>query len=325
MPGNGATRAPQMPRLRVMKADPDSPSASSRRRERSATLALDYQAPLAWPQLLAFLGGRGAAGVEAVQDGRYLRTVRHGDACGWLAVSASEGEGPLRVELSASLRPAVEPIRARLRALLDLDAQPGVIALLLSKDARLAASLAIAPGLRVPGAFDGFELTLRAILGQQVTVRAATTLFGRFAAKFGEPIATPHAVLTHLSPDAGRIAEASLQTLIDLGLTQRRAQTIRDVAQACAEGSLHLEAGHEAEAMLLRFRDIAGIGDWTANYVAMRALRMADAFPHGDLALCKALGGVKPREALVLSERWRPWRSYAALHLWHGLQTGGGG
>lgn len=294
----------------------------------STPLLLPYKAPLAWPELLAFLGGRGAAGVESVQGGCYRRTVALGAARGWLEVAPADAglqASALRLTLSDGLAGEAGTLVARLRSLLDLDAEPSAIADHFAADARLAGVVRQTPGLRVPGAFDSFELVLRAILGQQVTVKAATTLFGRFAARFGEAIATPHAELTHLSPQAERIAEVRLQTLIDLGLTQRRAQTIQSVAGAYADGSLRLEPGAAQDAMLARFLALPGIGAWTANYVAMRALRMADAFPHGDLALCKALGGVRPREALALSEAWRPWRAYAALYLWHGLKTGGGG
>lgn len=293
-----------------------------------STLLLDYEAPLAWAELLGFLGGRGAAGVESVHDGGYRRTVAIGAARGWLEVVPAPtrlNRAALQLRLSSGLEACADELIARLRRLLDLEAKPALIAAHLACDARLAPVVRQTPGLRVPGAFDSFELVLRAILGQQVTVKAATTLFGRFAAKFGEAIETPHADLRYLSPPAERIADAGLQTLIDLGLTQRRAQTIKAVAGAHADGSLRLEAGAAQDEMLARFLALPGIGDWTANYVAMRALRMADAFPHGDLALCKALGGVRPREALAMSEAWRPWRAYAALYLWHGLKTGGGG
>lgn len=286
-------------------------------------LELKYTPPLAWPALIAFLGGRGAASVEAADAEGYRRTVRLGDDRSWLAVRAA-GEGRLVVELAPTLAPWRDVLAARLRALLDLDADPAAVAAVLGCDARLAGLVVGLPGLRVPGAFDGFELALRAILGQQVTVRAATTLFTRFAERFGEPLATPHADLRRLSPEAPRIAGARLQTLIDLGLTERRARTIHAVARACADGALRFEPGPEAATTLAAFEAIPGIGPWTANYVAMRALRLADAFPHGDLALCKALGGVKPREALARSQDWRPWRAYAALYLWHGLNAGGG-
>lgn len=291
-------------------------------------LSLDYRAPLAWSELLGFLGERGAAGVESVQGETYRRTVRIGAASGWIeVVPARPPRAAPRLELSISegLAGVADSLRQRMRRLLDLDADPLAIASRLVRDPRLAPVLQRTPGLRVPGAFDGFELVLRAILGQQVTVKAATTLFGRFAARFGEPIETPFPELRFLSPRAEGIAEASLQTLIDLGLTERRAQTIQSVARATVDAHLVLEPGADQDRMLARFLALPGIGEWTANYVAMRALRMADAFPHGDLALCKALGGVKPREAQAISEAWRPWRAYAALYLWHGLNTGGGG
>jgi len=288
-------------------------------------LKLAYRPPLAWPQLLAFLAGRGAAGVEAVVDGRYLRTVRLGQSRGWIAISDNTDGAALNLDLSPSLLPVLTPLLARLRALLDLDAQPQIIAAHLAQDPRLAAVVARIPGLRVPGAFDGFELALRAILGQQVTVKAATTLFSRFAAKFGEPFTTPFPALTHLSPEASKIAEADLQGLIDLGLTQRRAITIQTLARAFVERRITLQPSLDGEAAMAALQAIPGIGPWTAHYIAMRALRLPDAFPHADLGLCKALGDVKPNAALALSEAWRPWRSYAALYLWQSLNLESGG
>lgn len=292
-------------------------------------LTLDYHPPLAWDALLGFLGGRGAAGVEAVVDGRYLRTVRLDAAEGWLAVSATAKRDQLAVELSPSLEPAADRLVIKLRQLLDLDADPVAISRVLGADPILKPVVAAVPGLRVPGGFDGFELVLRAIVGQQVTVKAATTLFSRFAAAFGDAVTTPFAELRFFTPRAALIADAELQTLINLGLTERRARTIHSVARATVAGELVLEPGCDRAAQLERFRSIPGIGHWTANYVAMRALRDADAFPTGDLALCNALGGVKPKEADKAAEAWRPYRAYAALYLWRllrmGTQTESGG
>jgi AraC family transcriptional regulator of adaptative response / DNA-3-methyladenine glycosylase II len=186
----------------------------------------------------------------------------------------------------------------------------------------LSAALLRRPGLRVPGAFDGFDLALRAVLGQQVSVKAASTLFGRFAAAYGEPIVTPHPVLTHIGPHASRIADEPLERLAALGLPRTRALTVRGLARAFADGAVRLDPGADAEATRLRLRELPGIGDWTAQYIAMRALRDADAFPASDLGVLKALGVARPREALAIAEGWRPWRAYAVMHLWQSYSGG---
>jgi AraC family transcriptional regulator of adaptative response / DNA-3-methyladenine glycosylase II len=187
----------------------------------------------------------------------------------------------------------------------------------------LRARIAKEPGLRVPGALDGFELAVRAVLGQQVSVRAATTFAGRIARAFGEPIATPHSVLTQLSPSCERIADASVEQLTAHGITRARAATLRALAAACADGRLQLEPGADVDAVIEALDELPGIGPWTAHYVAMRALGAADAFPEGDLGLRKALDGISAKELQLRAERWRPYRAYAALHLWNGLSGGG--
>ncbi|MGH8460313.1 MAG: AlkA N-terminal domain-containing protein [Stenotrophobium sp.] len=287
------------------------------------TLKLGYRPPLAWPQLLAFLGGRGAAGVEQVEGGRYLRSVSLGRHRGWLSAQPLSGQSALRLQVSVSLMPALTPLLARVRRLFDLDANPRVIEEHLARDPRLRAMVLRHGGLRVPGAFDGYELALRAILGQQVTVKAATTIYGRFAAAFGEPASTPHAALRFHAPSAERVADARLQKLIELGLTQKRAQTIARLSREVADGSLQLEAGADAEELMQHLQSLPGIGAWTASYIAMRALGHPDAFPHGDLALMKALGLRKAQDMIAATEAWRPWRAYAALHLWTSLSQGG--
>lgn len=287
------------------------------------TLKIAYRPPLAWAHLLGFLAGRGAAGVECAQGTRYLRTVKIGTHRGWLAAQPLPEQNLIRVDIALTLMPVLPQMLARLRRTLDLDANPQIIEAQLARDARLAPLLRRTPGLRVPGAFDGFELALRAILGQQVTVKAATTLFGRFARAFGENIQTPFEGLTHLAPEAERIARAKLQDLIDLGLTQKRAQTIHGLAKTLTAGELSLEPAADPEAVMARLKELPGIGDWTAHYIGMRALRYPDAFPHGDLGLLKALQLRKPKDVLVAAEGWRPWRAYAALHLWNSLNSGG--
>ncbi|MGQ0697789.1 MAG: DNA-3-methyladenine glycosylase family protein [Panacagrimonas sp.] len=286
-------------------------------------IELAFRPPLAWKELLGFLVTRGAAGVECADGERYLRSVGVDGHRGWFGAQPVPGRDVLSVEISKGLVPVLATLLPRIRQLFDLDAYPQAIEALLACEPRLLPLLLAVPGLRVPGALDGFELALRAVLGQQVTVKAATTLFGRFARAFGAIAETRHAGLLYFAPTADRVAQASVQQLIDLGLTQRRAQTIADLARAVVGGELRLTASSDTAATLERFQAIPGIGPWTAQYVAMRALRDPDAFPASDLGLMKALGVSRPAEVLALSQAWRPWRAYAALHLWNSLKAGG--
>jgi AraC family transcriptional regulator of adaptative response / DNA-3-methyladenine glycosylase II len=172
--------------------------------------------------------------------------------------------------------------------------------------------------MRVPGAFNGFELGLRAILGQQVTVKAATTIACRFAAAFGEPIVTPFAELNRITPAAERVARASIDDIARLGVVSARAKSIIALAQAQVSGTVLLDRGvhHDPHEAMKRLAELPGIGQWTAHYIAMRALRWPDAFPKEDIAVRNNLGGVSAKEAEELSQAWRPWRSYAVLHIW---------
>jgi AraC family transcriptional regulator, regulatory protein of adaptative response / DNA-3-methyladenine glycosylase II len=176
------------------------------------------------------------------------------------------------------------------------------------------------PGIRVAGCCSGFELAVRAILGQRISVRAATTLAGRYADAFGEPVETPIDGLDLLSPTPERVAKAEVGELAVLGMTGARAQAIILLASAVAEGSLKLRPGVDVERTMAQLVELPGIGEWTAQYVAMRALRWPDAFPASDLGLMHALGEKNPRNVLALAERWRPWRAYAAMHLWRSLE-----
>jgi len=229
------------------------------------------------------------------------------------------------VELSTSLAPALPSILARLRNLFDLDARPDVIARHLSQDETLARLVAERRGLRVlglrvPGAFDSFELGLRAILGQQVSVRGASTLAGRFAERFGEPIATPLPCLNRITPTAAALAAARTSTIAGLGLPGARAESVRALAGAVARGEIDLEPGLDPAATMARLVELPGIGPWTAEYIAMRALRGPDAFPAGDLGLKKAFGSPSAKALERVAEGWRPWRAYAAMFLWESLQ-----
>ena len=280
-------------------------------------LHLAYHPPFDWQGILRFLSARLLKGVEQTDESSFARTVGLDGAVGSVRVRLAADRDVLLVDPDRTLMPVLPALLARLRALFDLDARPDVIAECLSRDARLAPSLARNPGLRVPGAFDGFELGVRAILGQQVTVRAATMIAGRFAAAFGEPITTPCPALTHLSPTADRLATATVDEVASVGIIRARARSIIALAQAVANGSLALEPGADPAETIARLVTLPGIGPWTAQYIAMRALRWADAFPREDIALLNRLGGVKAPEAEALSQAWRPWRSYAVLHLWN--------
>jgi len=276
---------------------------------------LAYRPPLDWDALLQFLVQRAAPGVEVVSGGGYRRTVRAGKCTGWVYVRPQAERGSLQVELSASLAGVVLPVLSGVKRLFDLSAEPRRIA------EHLGELAAPHPGLRVPGSMDGFETAVRAILGQQVSVKAATTLAGRLAARFGEPMALAPEGLTHLSPTAESIAEAEVAQLTALGLTQARAACVLGLARAVVEGRVSLEPQPDVEAAMARLQELPGIGEWTAHYLAMRVYAWPDAFPHADLGIRKALGELPPRQVLQLAEGWRPWRAYAAMHLWKSLET----
>lgn len=282
-----------------------------------STLArLSYHAPFDWPRMLRFLRARSVKGVEMVRDDSYLRTVLLGSHAGWISVRDEPDNCALLVESTPSLAPVRPALLDRLRDLFDLRARPDLISAHFAGDPLLASAVAARPGLRVPGAFDGFELAARAILGQQITVKAATTIAGRFAAALGEPIDTPHAELTHLSPGAERVSAATIDEIASLGIIRTRARSLIAIAQELASGRLTLDAGADPAAMIAQLIELPGIGAWTAHYIAMRALKWADAFPKEDIALRNALGRVSAVRAEQLSQPWRPWRSYATIHLW---------
>nr|WP_309684992.1 DNA-3-methyladenine glycosylase 2 [Armatimonas sp.] len=283
--------------------------------EQTLDIALTYRPPFDWSGLLGFLKSRTLAGVEDIDGDTYRRTVRWQEHTGWLSACAKDNERVLRISLSLSLAQALPPILARIKSLFDLGASPHRI------NDVLGALAADCPGLRVPGAFHGFETAVRAILGQQVSVKAATTLASRFAAALGEPVATPFANLTHLSPTPERVARTPKQELIALGILETRALAILALAQAAVEGKISLEPGEDRAATLKALVALPGIGEWTAQYIAMRALAWPDAFPHTDLGVKKALGETQPTKILEIADAWRPWRAYATMHLWRSLET----
>lgn len=308
-------------------------SGADPRADGTFTLRLDYRPPLAFDVLLGFLAGRAAPGVELITAEVYERAVVLGEHVGWAQVRADPRRPALRATLSLSLAPVVAEVQARLRALFDLDAQPLAIDERLAADELLAPLVLRRPGLRIPGAFDGFELAVRAILGQQVSVAAASTLFSRLCARFGQelPLPRPERPATASGPDpaaglvarrlpsAAELAAVPLGEVAALGLPQARARTLLLLAAAVRDGALDLRGGADAQAAITALLALPGIGDWTAQYIALRALRWPDAFPAGDLALRKALGGLSERAALARVDRLRPYRGYAALHLWTAL------
>lgn len=282
-------------------------------------LVLAYRPPLAWDALLRFLAARAIPGVECVVGDTYQRTVAVGKYRGWLSVAPIARRNLLAVDLATALAPALPSILVRLRNLFDLDARPDVIAVHLALDPLLAPWVEQQPGLRVPGAFDSFELGLRAILGQQVTVRGASTLAGRFAQRFGEAIETPLACLNRIAPTAETLAAALPSTLAGLGLPGARAASLQNLARLVAACAIDFDPGVDPSALVARLVELPGIGPWTAQYIAMRALRWPDAFPVGDLGLMKASHLTSAPSLYKAAERWRPWRAYAAMYLWESL------
>lgn len=299
-------------RLRKAAAEKGYPLAATD----TSTLRLTYRPPYDWAGILEFLRGRTIKDVECVTAESYARTVRLGRHTGWIRVSHAPAKHALLVEFTHSLTPVLPALLGRLRNLFDLSARPDLIAEHLMKDPMLKPSVTKNPGLRVPGAFDGFEMALRAILGQQITVKAATTIACRMAEAFGEEIETPIPGLTRLSPTTASIAGATVDDIARLGIVRARSKSIIALAQAYHSGALQLEAGANPEAAIAKLVALPGIGPWTAHYIAMRALRWPDAFPKEDIAVRNNLGGVTSKQAETMSQPWRPWRSYAVIHIW---------
>jgi len=282
---------------------------------------LSYRPPLDWAGLLRFLARRATPGVEVVDGDVYRRTIGTPDAHGEIEVRHAAADRHLVMEVRLSEHDDLIQVVERARRLFDLAADPLRIIGELRRRPELRAAVAARSGVRVPGAWDGFELAVRAVLGQQVTVAGATTLAGRLVAAFGTPVASASAGLTHLFPAAHVVAAADLAPI---GIPRARAATIRALAAAVADGTLRLDAALDLDDAIARLVAIPGVGEWTAHYIAMRALGEADAFPASDLGLRRALGnGAGPlaaRDVERMAEAWRPWRAYAAMHLWATLE-----
>jgi len=283
------------------------------------TLRLDYRAPYDWEHIIGFLRLRAIPGVEHVADNAYRRVVHIDGNVGTITVRPWPARSALQLAVSSTLVPVLMPLVARVRRLFDLDARPDAIGSVLARDPLLRPLVRLRPGLRVPGAIDPYEASVRALLGQQVSVAAATTMAGRFAAAFGTPLATStDGTLAVRFPTAAEIAARSRAQIAAIGLPFTRASALFTFASAVATGAIRIDGVLDLDAFVADLVALPGIGPWTAHYLAMRALHTPDAFPAADLHVRKALGGT-PRDAEARAEIWRPFRSYAVMYLWSTL------
>ncbi|MNC07748.1 putative bifunctional transcriptional activator/DNA repair enzyme AlkA [Pseudomonas fluorescens] len=281
-------------------------------------LLLAYQPPYDWPALLGFLSARAIVGLERVDEGVYSRSIDLDGVHGTFSIQPATSDA-LELTLDFPEAAAVPEIVARVRRMFDLDADLSTIHRHLAVDPLMARLIAERPGLRVPGAWDGLELAIRAVLGQQITVAAAIRLAGKLVAQYGTPLSSALPGLTHVFPRASVLAGADLAAL---GMPKSRGRTLSDVAQALLDDPRLFEPGREGG--VARLLALYGIGDWTAQYIALRQLREMDGFPNGDVGLINALaalegGPVTARQLLQRAEGWRPYRGYAAQVLWTSL------
>ena len=302
------------------RASPTDLRRKPSKKDAPLSLRLPYSPPYAWSELLTFLRARAIEGIEEVTENVYRRAVRldsEGKSYeGWIEAADDAANSNLRVTLSPVLIPVLARVVSRLKKLFDTDCRPEDVSSVLGP---LADTV---PGLRVPGCFDPFEVAARAVLGQQITVKAARTLATRLVAALGtgmeEP--SPFASLRRVFPTPEAILGASDDMLGGMGIVKTRMKALRALAEFSLSGGLNPKAdiGRQIEDL----KRLPGIGDWTAQYIALRALEWPDAFPHSDFGL-KAATGMKPDELLKHAEKWRPWRSYAALYLWTVSSQGG--
>ncbi len=274
---------------------------------RSGRLLLGYRPPYDWPAVISFLRARATPGVESVEAGEYRRTIACDEGVGAIAVSLASDANSLSLDVHGAIHQALPGIVERVSRMFDLTADPAMISGHLSSDPLLTRACAAHGGIRVPGAWDPLELSVRAILGQQITVRAATTIAGRVAAGWGIPF--EQGGLSRIFPNAAQLADARLE---EAGIIRARANAIRSLAKAVCDGDLTFDGASTGGAL----RAIPGIGEWTAQYIAMRALQQPDAFPSGDIVLRRVAGNCSARELDARAERWRPYRSYAVMLLW---------
>jgi AraC family transcriptional regulator of adaptative response / DNA-3-methyladenine glycosylase II len=276
---------------------------------------LRYRPPLNWEALLAFMMRRAIPGIESVEDTIYRRIFSLNNQIGWLEASLDKSADVISLRIRFPEPRWLFLIVERVRRLFDLSADSDEITVHLRRDPLLAERIESRPGLRIPGSWDAFELAVRAILGQQVTVAGATTLAGRLIRTFGTPVVVCPK-LTHIFPAPEKLATSDLTKI---GLPKARAHSIRSLARAVSDGKIAFTGVVNVEKFLSQFCEMPGIGSWTAQYVAMRALGEPDAFPASDLGLLRAAGLRDSRELESRAETWRPWRAYAAIYLWQGV------
>ena len=283
-------------------------------------LRLAWRPPFDVEALLGFFARRQVRGVEQVDGLAWRRTVgwawRGERLAGWIAARFVPAAHEVHLTVSPSLAPVLGAVMQRVRQALDLDADSAAI------DSALA-TLPAPPraGARLPGGLDGFETAVRVILGQQVTVKAAQTLVQRLVDRFGAPLETPYPALTHVFPDAATIAAADAEVIGKLGIVRQRVGALQALARAVTEGRLDLHRRAPLEPTLATLRALPGVGEWTAQVIAMRALAWPDAWPASDIGLMNSLGTRDPKLVTALAEPWRPWRAYAVMRLWHHLET----
>ncbi len=280
-------------------------------------LRLDYRPPYDWDHVLGFLRGRAIPGVEIVGEREYRRVVHIEGHVG--AIRVEHTGRALALAVAPSLLPVLMPLVARVRRMFDLDAQPAAIAAVLGRDKTLGPLVKKRPGLRVPGAIDPFEASVRALLGQQVSVAAATTLAGRFAAAFGAPYTDGGDGLTTRFPTVDEVVAAGAERIGKIGLPRTRAAAIHNFARVLQSGQVVLDSTSDLDEFVAQLVELPGIGPWTAHYLAMRALHVPDAFPAADLGVQKALRRSGAKAAEARAQAWRPYRAYAVMHLWSSL------
>ncbi len=290
------------------------------------TLTLCYRPPYQWEAMLDFLAGRAITGVEMVQDDEYLRTVLLANEagenlCGWVRVRHRPEKDALTVTVSKTLLPVLPKVLARIRHLFDLYCDPRAVYEVLQAMDGIRPGLCIL-GTRVPGCFDAFEMAVRAVLGQQITVKAASTLAARMVETYGTPVQTGIQGLTHVfpSPDTILALDGAIENhLGPLGVIASRSKTIYALAQAFVQKDIDFGLCAQPAEEMRKLMAIRGIGSWTAQYIAMRAMAWPDAFLETDAGVKKALQPHTPKEMLAMAEAWRPWRSYATVNLWNTL------